>query len=47
MTSAVRTVSLPSGEGVPAMGQGTWGWAEDSGRRDDETAALHTGLDLG
>jgi diketogulonate reductase-like aldo/keto reductase len=26
---------------------GTWGWGEDPGRRRDEIAALHCGLDLG
>ncbi|GAB3307495.1 aldo/keto reductase [Epidermidibacterium keratini] len=34
-------------ESVPALGMGTWGWGEDRGRRDDEIAALRTGLDLG
>lgn len=29
------------------LGQGTWGWGEDPGRRGDEVAALRTGLDLG
>ncbi|TQM13285.1 aldo/keto reductase [Pseudonocardia kunmingensis] len=47
MTPAISTVSLPSGEVVPALGQGTWGWAEDPHRRGDEIAALHAGLDLG
>ncbi|SDS55621.1 aldo/keto reductase [Actinopolymorpha singaporensis] len=42
-----RTVRLPSGEQVPALGQGTWGWAEDRSRRDQEVAALRHGLDLG
>lgn len=44
---AVRTVELPSGEEIPALGQGTWGWAEDASRREDELAALRLGLDLG
>ena len=42
-----RSVALPSGERVPALGQGTWGWAEHPDRRADELAALRTGLDLG
>ena len=45
--SAVRTVPLPSGEVVPALGQGTWGMAEDPRRRAAEIAALRLGLDLG
>lgn len=44
---AVRTVELPSGEEIPALGQGTWGWAEDASRRENELAALRLGLDLG
>lgn len=43
----VPTVTLPSGETIPALGQGTWGMAEDPRRRDDEIAALRAGLDLG
>ena len=43
----VRTVSLPSGEGVPALGQGTWGMGEQQKRRAAEIAALQLGLDLG
>lgn len=45
--NAISAVELPSGETVPALGQGTWGWAEDSSRRDDEISALRLGLDLG
>ena len=47
---AERTMSmikLPSWEEIPALGQGTWGMAEDHRRRDDEIAALRTGVDLG
>lgn len=40
-------MALPSGERVPALGQGTWGWAEHPDRRADELAALRLGLDLG
>ncbi|MFC8076877.1 aldo/keto reductase [Streptomyces sp. NPDC057307] len=43
----VRTVPLPSGEHVPALGQGTWGWAQDPGRRASEKESLLLGLDLG
>jgi len=43
----VRTVALPSGEAVPALGQGTWGMGEDRRARANEIAALRLGLDLG
>ncbi len=43
----MRTVSLPDGEGVPALGLGTWGMGEMRARRPDEVAALRRGLDLG
>lgn len=45
--SAMRTVMLPSGEAVPALGQGTWHMGENSARRQDEVAAVRAGLDLG
>jgi diketogulonate reductase-like aldo/keto reductase len=41
-----RTVRL-GGRTVPALGLGTWGWAERPERREEEIAALHTALDLG
>jgi diketogulonate reductase-like aldo/keto reductase len=44
---AVRTTRLPSGEAIPALGQGTWGMAEDTRRQKDEVAALRLGFDLG
>ncbi len=43
----VRTVALPSGERIPALGLGTWHMAEDPRRRKAERAALARGLDLG
>jgi diketogulonate reductase-like aldo/keto reductase len=43
----MRRIALASGESVPVLGQGTWGWGEDPGRRGDEIAALRTGLELG
>ena len=43
----MRRIALARGESVPVLGQGTWGWGEDPGRRGDEVAALRTGLDLG
>ncbi|MET9554482.1 aldo/keto reductase [Streptomyces sp. NPDC006645] len=46
-TPDVRTVALPSGERVPVLGQGTWGWAQDPARRTGEQESLLLGLDLG
>jgi diketogulonate reductase-like aldo/keto reductase len=47
LTTAVRAVTLPDGETIPALGQGTWHMAEDPHRRTDEIAALRLGIDLG
>jgi diketogulonate reductase-like aldo/keto reductase len=47
LATSARTTSLPSGETVPVLGQGTWHFAEDPRRRTDEIAALRRGLDLG
>jgi diketogulonate reductase-like aldo/keto reductase len=41
------SAKLPTGELVPVLGQGTWGFAEDPRLREDEIAALRLGLDLG
>lgn len=43
----MKTVRLPSGEQVCALGQGTWYMGEDRGARKQEVAALQLGLDLG
>jgi aldehyde reductase len=43
----MKTVKLPSGERVPALGQGTWCMGESSTRRGEEIATLQFGLDLG
>lgn len=43
----MKTVSLPSGETVPALGQGTWYLGDDRGARAQEIATLRRGLDLG
>jgi diketogulonate reductase-like aldo/keto reductase len=45
--SAVRTITLPSGEEIAVLGQGTWHMGEDLRRRADEIAALRLGFDLG
>lgn len=43
----MRTVRLPSGEEVPAFGQGTWHMGESDGKRTAEIEAIQFGLDLG
>lgn len=43
----MKQVRLPSGELVPALGQGSWYMGEDRGARKAEVAALQLGLDLG
>jgi diketogulonate reductase-like aldo/keto reductase len=43
----MKTVTLPSGESVPALGMGTWQMAGDRGRRAEEVATLRLGLDRG
>ncbi|SFP45210.1 aldo/keto reductase [Sphingomonas rubra] len=43
----MRSVTLPVGEVVPALGQGTWRMGERVERRSDEIAALRAGVDLG
>jgi len=44
---AAKTVTLPSGETLPALGLGTWHMGEAAAKRKDEVAALKTGIDLG
>ena len=41
------TVTLPTGETVPALGQGTWRMGENPRQHAQEVAALQLGLDLG
>src|SRR5882724_6532318 len=43
----MKTISLPSGAKVPALGQGTWNMGEDKRHRSRELAALRRGIDLG
>ena len=47
MPSTIRTTTLPSGEAVPVLGQGTWKMGEDARRGAEEVKALKLGLDLG
>jgi len=43
----MKTVTLPSGIRVPALGQGTWHLGENPATRTEEIATLRLGLDLG
>lgn len=43
----MKTVPLPSGERVPAFGQGTWHLGESPATRAEEIATLRLGLELG
>jgi diketogulonate reductase-like aldo/keto reductase len=43
----MREVRLPSGETVPALGQGTWMMGERPARRSEEIAAVREGIALG
>ncbi|MFJ4580177.1 aldo/keto reductase [Streptomyces echinatus] len=44
---SARTIALPSGEEIAALGQGTWYLGEDPARREQEIAALRLGVDQG
>jgi len=43
----MKTVTLPDGKRVPALGQGTWRMGEDDRARATEIAALRLGIELG
>ncbi|PPQ29357.1 aldo/keto reductase [Rhodopila globiformis] len=43
----MRTVTLPGGETVPAVGQGTWNMGERADQAAREADALRLGIDLG
>ena len=43
----MKKVRMPSGEQVPALGQGTWKLGEKPALRGQEIATLRAGLDLG
>jgi diketogulonate reductase-like aldo/keto reductase len=47
MTNALPTVTLPDGEAIPKLGQGTWEMGERPNARRAEIAALREGVDLG
>jgi diketogulonate reductase-like aldo/keto reductase len=46
-TTDIRTVTLPSGDPIPVLGQGTWHLAEGRHPPAVEVSALRLGLDLG
>ena len=43
----MRTVTLPGGEKISALGQGTWYMGDNAVRRAEEIASLQAGVDLG
>jgi diketogulonate reductase-like aldo/keto reductase len=43
----MKTVTLPDGERVPVLGQGTWRMGENTRAHKDEVAALRLGIELG
>lgn len=43
----MRTVALPSGEQVSALGMGTWRMGENTAKRAEEIETLRLGLELG
>jgi diketogulonate reductase-like aldo/keto reductase len=43
----MKSVILPGGETVPALGQGSWMMGERADRRKPETAALRAGVECG
>jgi diketogulonate reductase-like aldo/keto reductase len=43
----MKRLALPSGQTMPALGQGTWNMGEDPAARKAEVAALRLGMELG
>ena len=43
----MKTIALPSGVRVPALGQGTWNMGDRAASRAEELAALRMGIDAG
>ena len=41
----MRTVKLPDGTSIPALGMGTWGFGEAARTRADEVRAIQAGID--
>src|SRR5205823_8031323 len=47
MGAELPMVTLPGGERVPALGQGTWHMGEDRRRAAEAAAAVRLGIELG
>jgi len=45
--AGIRTIVLPGGETIPALGIGTWNMGDKRQKRADEVAALQMAADLG
>jgi diketogulonate reductase-like aldo/keto reductase len=45
--AGIRTIALPDGETIPALGIGTWMMGENARKRPAEIAALRLAVDLG
>jgi diketogulonate reductase-like aldo/keto reductase len=43
----IRSTTIPGGETLPVLGQGTWRMGDDASKRKTEVAALRLGIDLG
>jgi diketogulonate reductase-like aldo/keto reductase len=43
----MKTIALPSGQTIPALGMGTWQMGESSDQRQQEISALRHGIELG
>jgi diketogulonate reductase-like aldo/keto reductase len=43
----MKAVTLPDGERIPALGQGTWRMGENTRAHKEEVAALRLGIELG
>jgi diketogulonate reductase-like aldo/keto reductase len=47
MPATIASTTLPTGEIIPVLGQGTWTIADKAGRRAEAIRALQAGLDRG
>jgi diketogulonate reductase-like aldo/keto reductase len=43
----IRSTTIPGGETLPVLGQGTWRMGDHASKRKTEVAALRLGIDLG
>ncbi len=46
-TTPIATTTLPTGEAIPVLGQGTWTIADKAARRSEAIRAVRSGLDSG